>query len=183
VIFAKGIYHFKDGNFDVGGRSTIRGKGITLYFSGKKSRLIFRNATRVNLTASESGPMAGFLVYADQSVDPKKVFRVQSIDAKSFTGLVYTPGNKFKIGDDSDGDGNCDIGKDDDDGDDDDDEDDITKGCKSSIGQFSDWTAIVARKIQVTSGVELALNTNYGDSSVPVPNGIGPVGTKVRLSK
>ena len=56
-------------------------------------------------------------------------------------------------------------------------------GCKSNVGEFSDWTALVADKITITSGVKLVLNANYADSDVPVPAGVGPVGGNIALSK
>ena len=60
---------------------------------------------------------------------------------------------------------------------------DDTAGCKANVGQYSDWTAIVARNIMVTSGVELVLNANYSASNVPVPENNGLVGAMARLEK
>ena len=56
-------------------------------------------------------------------------------------------------------------------------------GCKANVGQFSDWTALVANEIKVTAGVKLMLNTDYTGSDVPVPAGVGPVGGNIALSR
>jgi hypothetical protein len=55
-------------------------------------------------------------------------------------------------------------------------------GCLANVGQYSDWTAIVARNVLVTSGVDLVLNADYAGSEVPVPANNGVIGTRTRLA-
>lgn len=49
----------------------------------------------------------------------------------------------------------------------------------------SDWTVVVANRIQLSGNATLKINANYEDSDVPVPAGVGPNGgvmTGTRLS-
>ncbi|MBO6816426.1 MAG: hypothetical protein JJ891_16340 [Rhizobiaceae bacterium] len=227
VTFQSGTYTFIDGDLDIGGGSTVKGKRVSLFFR-QNSRLFVRNASTLDLSAPENGSMAGMLVAAHPSNDPDLVFEVQSDDAKDFTGLIYTPNNTFKLGDDVDGDGECDLfndpplpefvrvglqalginielnfGR----GNDplleigigrgagnNEEWKDLNNGkksrpslndlvgCLANVGQYSDWTAIVARNVLVTSGVDLVLNADYAGSEVPVPANNGVIGTRTRLA-
>jgi len=56
-------------------------------------------------------------------------------------------------------------------------------GCTANVGELSDWTAIIAKKIEITSGVKLVLNADYEDSVVPVPMNDGSVGITVSLTE
>ncbi len=212
VRLASGTYTFVNGDLDVGGGSELSGKGVGLYFY-KNARPFIRNASTINLTAPKSGTMTGVLVAGSSVNNPNLLFEIQSRDARQFTGLIYAPANTIKIGDDVDGDGVCDPGNDaprlvgnggnEEDEDDEIDEDendkdfdnrgrrkrprnqyaDDTLGCEANVGQYSDWTAIIARKIMITSGVQLILNSDYEGSSVPVPPNNGSIGAQVRLTK
>jgi hypothetical protein len=42
----------------------------------------------------------------------------------------------------------------------------------SRFAELSDWTAIIAREIQVEDGPEIRLNSDYANSEIPVPAGI-----------
>ena len=205
VTMAPGTYVFADGDFDIGGLSKVEGAGVSLYFA-RDSRLFVRNASEISLSASRDGILAGVLVSSSPANDPSLLFEIQSRNAKDFTGLVYLPNNTLKVGDDADGNGICDPGNDvvrkaggavnvsvqvavgsllglnvnlslggggli-----------DNTPGCRANIGQYSDWTAIVSRKLLVTSGVNLELNADYGNSRVPVPANSGAIGTPARLT-
>jgi hypothetical protein len=205
VTMAPGTYIFADGDFDIGGLSRVEGAGVSLHFA-RDSRLFVRNASEISLSASREGILAGVLVSSSPANDPSLLFEIQSRNAKDFTGLVYLPNNTLKVGDDADDNGVCDPGNDvvrkaggainvsvdvaigsllglninlglgtggvi-----------DNTPGCRASIGQYSDWTAIVSRKLLVTSGVSLELNADYGNSPVPVPANSGAIGTPARLT-
>ena len=183
VEFRPGLYRFIKGPLIVDEHSKISGKYITLQFSGKKSHLLFANSSTIELSAMKSGPTAGILIMADQETDPDSVFKIQSEDAKEFTGLVYLPNNKLEIGAGINQSGLCTA---------------FVASCKAknhtaphdhcitpntSIGQFSDWTAIVAKNISIKDGVTLVMNSNYKDSDIPVPKGLGSKGGILRLVK
>ncbi len=43
-----------------------------------------------------------------------------------------------------------------------------------NVAQDSDWSVIVAKKLTLSNGPSLVINTNYVGSGVPVPKGVGP---------
>ena len=48
----------------------------------------------------------------------------------------------------------------------------------------SEYTVIVAKEFELRDGPELVLNTNYGGTPIPLPDGVGNKGhPTVRLSK
>lgn len=51
----------------------------------------------------------------------------------------------------------------------------------NDVADQSAYTAIVVHKLQLFSGPRLVLNTNYDDTTVPVPEGLGPSGSRLRL--
>lgn len=51
----------------------------------------------------------------------------------------------------------------------------------NDVADQSAYTAIVVQKLQLFSGPRLVLNTDYDDTDVPVPEGLGPQGGKLRL--
>ena len=40
------------------------------------------------------------------------------------------------------------------------------------MGQSSDWTSIIARKIEFTKGARVQLNADYAVSDIPLPDGL-----------
>jgi hypothetical protein len=55
-------------------------------------------------------------------------------------------------------------------------------GGNGKIAALSAYTIIVARRIDL-EGAQLVVNADYSASDVPVPVGLGPNSTKVRLSR
>ncbi len=53
--------------------------------------------------------------------------------------------------------------------------------AKRPIADKSAYTVVVARTVEIFDGPDLVLNSDYGATSVPVPKGVGPVGSTVRL--
>ena len=235
VELRPGVYTFKEGDLDVGGGSILKGNNVTLHFESN-ARLFFRNNSEINLKAPKTGTTAGLLIAGSPDNDPNLDFEIQSNNAKQLTGLIYTPANNIKLGDDTNGDATCDEANDlprnvdaieaaledkgyppgwikngkaaavdasaasgmpdawgrlpgdkhygHDHGDplvnsaaDIDD----TIGCKSNVGQYSEWTAIIARNISITAGVKMVLNADYTQSKIPVPANSGVVGARSRL--
>ena len=52
-----------------------------------------------------------------------------------------------------------------------------------TVADKSPWTAIIAREVRMLNDSNVVLNTNYGDTNVPVPDGIGGEQTPVRLAR
>ena len=174
VVFLPGTYTFWDGSLKIEKGATLVGDGVSLVFVGEKAGLEIKNDTEISLSASQTGIMAGILIYADRDTDKPRKFKIESRNARKMVGTIYVPNDKLTIGGDKDGDGKCDP-------------DPITglvegaPGCESEVGQYSEWTAIVAKQVEVTSGVYMVLNTDYEGSNVPVPAGVGPVGRNIAL--
>jgi hypothetical protein len=55
--------------------------------------------------------------------------------------------------------------------------------AKKPIADKSAYTVVVARTVEIFDGPDLVLNSDYGATSVPVPKGVGPMGSTVRLVK
>jgi hypothetical protein len=177
VQFEPGVYIIDDGGLKVDKASKISGAGVGLVFVGDKAQLTLSNDSSVSLSAPETGPMAGILIYGQPSAKQRK-FSIVSKDAQRFTGTVYLPADTLTVGGDDDLDGGCDQIL----------QDDGTlalpdPSCLSDIGNASDWTAIIARQVKVTAGSILVMNTNYNGSSVPVPDGVGPTSARVILAE
>jgi len=54
---------------------------------------------------------------------------------------------------------------------------------KKPLADRSDYTVIIARSVELFDGPDLVLNANYEGSNVPVPKGVGPLGSTVTLVK
>lgn len=178
VQFRSGVYEFVDGGLIVDNHSKISGKYVTLHFSGNKSKLHFTNASTIELKAMDSGPTAGLLIMTDKTTDPDTVFKIHSLDAKEFTGLIYTPNNHVEIGADTKAGDTCAVGG--------------IHGpnckhppefCETSFGQFSDWTAVISKNLKINDGVTLVMNADYKNSDVPFPKSLAQAGGLIRLVK
>ncbi|MBO0906253.1 TadE/TadG family type IV pilus assembly protein [Jiella sonneratiae] len=176
VVLLPGTYTFWDGALKVEKGARLTGEDVSLVFVGDKAGLEIKNDTEIALSAAKTGVMAGILIYADRDAAKARKFKIESRNARKMVGTIYVPNDKLTIGGDKDGDGQCDP-------------DPITGlvegllGCDAEVGQYSEWTAIVAKEVEVTSGVKLVLNTDYEGSTVPVPAGVGPVGRNIALSR
>ena len=125
----------------------MQGENVGFYFDGAKATFDFGVSTQVNLTAPKSGSMSGILFFEARNSVANRDFVIRSKDAERFEGTVYLPKGRFVV------------------------------DKASRVGQLSDWTAIIARQIEIKNGPSLQINADYGASDIPVPNGIGPTGT------
>ena len=53
--------------------------------------------------------------------------------------------------------------------------------ANSKVADESAYTAIVVRRLQLSKGPNLVLNTDYDRTLVPVPEGVGPQASTVNL--
>lgn len=200
VSLRPGIYVIKDGKLRVDKNASIEGAGVSFVFLGETSGLELKNDTTVSLTAPDDGPFAGILIHAPAGNGKKpRSFKIESRNARKFTGTVHMPADKLVVGGDKDSDGVCDVdageGDEDDDDDDEDDDDGDDEGegeqnggsaeiaCESDVGSASAWTAIIANELLVTNGVNLVINADYDATTIPVPEGLGPTSSTVFLAK
>ncbi len=52
---------------------------------------------------------------------------------------------------------------------------------KDKVAESSEWTVLVAERIELKGDPSLVINANYAASDVPVPEGVGPTNAEVRL--
>jgi hypothetical protein len=55
--------------------------------------------------------------------------------------------------------------------------------ANNKVADASAYTAVVVKRLILSKGPNLVLNTDYGSTLVPVPDGVGPQGATVRLIK
>ncbi len=51
------------------------------------------------------------------------------------------------------------------------------------VADQSEYTAVVARRIDLSQAPRLVINTNYGGTDVPVPKGLGPWSASAALTE
>jgi Flp pilus assembly protein TadG len=95
VTLNPGIYYIDGGDLTVNGGATLIGSGVTFVFtssSGTKwpTVTINGNAT-VDVTAPKSGPMQGFVVFADRRIPVGTAFKFNGGSMQYFGGAVYAP--------------------------------------------------------------------------------------------
>lgn len=148
ATLAPGIYVIKNGPLAVLGGASLVGQNVGFYFVGDLSVMNFAQGSEIDLSAPRDGPMAGFLFFANRVLLTGALnlrhFRINSDNARNLLGTIYLR------------DGVLDV------------------DANRPIADRSSYTVIVARRINVSSGPDLVLNTDYEGSTVPVPEGVGP---------
>ena len=118
--------------------------------------------------------MAGILFFEDRSAPLGRNFEIASGSVRKLLGTIYLPRGNFK------GDGKNLIGT----------VKNVAGGLTGALGlggllgvinEASAYTVIVANRLELIS-INLVINADYAASDVPVPNGVGPNSSKVRLS-
>lgn len=152
-----GIYIFKDGDLTVRGNAILRGTNVGLFFHGGPSYFRFIDNAWIDLSGPKDGPMSGILLWRERIVNradmtsgksPSLTNVITANRATRLTGTIYLPEGTLYI------------------------------GAKAPVAQVSDYTVILARKLELHDGPNLVLNTNYAGSDVPVPQDLGPIGLK-----
>ena len=142
VTLNPGIYVIKDGGLIVTNTASIEGEGVGFYVTGKASGFNFTTDTRVSLSAPTSGPMAGLLLFEDRTIQAIINHKISSNDARKLIGTLYMPVGNLLI------------------------------DAKEPVADQSAYTAIVAKSMELRSGPNLILNSDYDMTDVPVPAGI-----------
>ena len=93
VTFLPGTYVFLDGPLKVKGDSSITGKGVTFFFTGKKAVLDIESGAFIGLEAPSNGPLKGMLVFQDPAWDGTHTWN--SDTAAELTGTIYLPNGDF----------------------------------------------------------------------------------------
>jgi Flp pilus assembly protein TadG len=169
VKMMPGVYIIKDGPFLVNGDATLTGDGVGIYLKGLNSNLKFDEQTTISLTAPKDGPMAGLLIYDDPTgapallqpliagkytklLDSAREHLILSDNARTLIGTIYMPKGRLII------------------------------DANKPLADKSAYTVLVVQQLDLYSGPNLILNSDYGASEVPVPPGVGLYGGTVSLT-
>ncbi len=125
----------------------LTGINVALHFSGEDARLQFDPDSVISLTAPKNGAMAGLLITEDRDNPEDQKFNILSNDARMLLGTIYLPRGRLFV------------------------------GANKPVADQSAYTIVVARMFNLSEGPTMVLNTNYGSTDVPVPDGVGPGGT------
>lgn len=142
VTFASGTYVIKDGEFKVQDTARITGEHVTFYLTGTSSTILFTNKASVRLTGSKVGNMAGLLFFEDRAATLGRKHQINSPNVEELTGTIYLSRGELVI------------------------------DPNDTVAEGSAYTAIIAYKMQLKEGPELIMNSDYGATDVPVPEGI-----------
>lgn len=190
VTLNPGVYVFRDGPLTVRQNAEFSGKGVTLVFTGKKSYFRFLDNSLIQISAPSSGVSAGMLLWEAKAfqpglnswknggcggggddddddvgsnscgppvpgtVPPKKTneHHINSDRARELTGTIYLRNGLLLI------------------------------DSRRPVADQSPFTVMVVNKLDLYDGPNLKLNSNFAGATVPVPQGLGPLGAKqVRL--
>lgn len=153
VTLSPGIYAFRNGPLVVDGGATLSGTNVGLFMTGKGAVLDFEATSTVSLTAPKSGDMAGILVFEDRAAPTGEVHAIYSNDARMLLGTIYLSRNRLHV------------------------------AADSPVADKSAYTIVVADLFTLSEGPTMVLNTDYDQTDIPVPNGIGPNANHTALTK
>jgi Flp pilus assembly protein TadG len=177
VTLASGVYIVKDGPLIVDKGATLRGANVGFYLVGPGSNLTFAADSTISLSAPKDGPLAGLLIFDDPTgasalaippyalpipivggllgkllKGPPREHKILSDNARMLLGTIYMPQGRLII------------------------------DANKPIADKSAYTVLVVQRIDLHSGPNLILNSDYSASDVPVPPGVGPYGNGVKLT-
>ncbi|MEM8651581.1 MAG: pilus assembly protein TadG-related protein [Pseudomonadota bacterium] len=142
VWLKPGVYVINGDKLEVTDNAVFEGENVGFFLSGNKAKLVFKKQTTINLTAPETGVMAGLLMFEDRTASKIEKHEITSDNARLLLGTIYLPNGTLRI--DSEG----------------------------PIADKAAYTAIIARAIELDEGPTLFLNSDYEATDVPVPEGL-----------
>lgn len=140
VKLLPGIYVIKDGELEISDEARLVGENVGFYLTGDEAKMKFQPNTTIELSAPKDGPMAGLLFFEDRNNMEGARHAIRSNDARSFVGTIYLSRGGLVV--------------------------DATK----PLFDQSAYTVIIARTMDMFSGPNLVLNSDYGDTDVPLPS-------------
>ena len=155
VTMKPGIYQMTGGLFIVQGNAKLQGDNVSIIMDGASGSIYFNDAADVNLSAPVDGSMAGIVIASRSVCDGEedchmRVFEIKSSRVSSLLGTIYVPEDRFII------------------------------NTSTPISGEAAFTIILARFVQGQQSPTLVLNTDYGATDVPVPDGfIGSKGSRL----
>lgn len=146
-----GIYIIKGGPLNVGLGGKLSGENVSFYLVGDDATFYFGPEAVISLTAPKDGPLAGILFFEDRNAPADRTHYILSDDARVLLGTFYLSRGTLNV------------------------------ASLLPVADQSAYTAIVAKKLQMAGNPTLVLNADYTATDVPVPAGVGPVGSTVYL--
>jgi hypothetical protein len=129
-----------------------------MYFTGEDAVFHFRSNAEVELEAPSTGVMAGLLVFQDreggeeeEEEEAEVNFTIETNFTRKLVGTIYVARGNLLI------------------------------DADNEVADESAYTALVVQRLKLLSGPNLVLNTDYDETTVPVPNGLGPSKGVLRL--
>lgn len=142
VALTEGTYVVKDGPLVMSGNAKITGNYTGFYLTGDQSVINFNGNAAINLKGPRSGDLAGVLFFEDRSAPTGRIHKISATNARTLTGTIYLPRGELRV------------------------------DPKAKVADNSAYTAIVSQTLRLSDGPELVLNSDYGATDVPVPEGI-----------
>lgn len=164
VTAEPGTYVISGGPLEVQNDASLKGEHVAFYFADDDATFHFKNNAVVELSGPTQGPLAGILFFENPAAPEGRQFRISSDSVRKLIGTIYLPNGTFRARASDEG------------------VLPLPTDPLKIIGAASAYTIIVADKIDL-EGVNLVINADYAASDVPVPLGLGPNSTSVRLIK
>jgi Flp pilus assembly protein TadG len=142
VTMNGGIYIIKNGPLVVTDTASLAADDTGFYLTGLNSLVWFNANTTVSLGAPVDGPLAGLLFFEDRAATGVRLHRIASNNARKLLGTIYLSKSILNI------------------------------DANAPVADQSAYTAIVTQSLQLQSGPNLILNSDYSATKVPVPEGI-----------
>jgi Flp pilus assembly protein TadG len=152
VTMAAGVYVIKDGPLYVTGNASLAGTNVGFYLTGSNAVVNFDGPSNISLTAPSSGALAGLLMFEDRAAPQGQIHQILSNNAHMLLGTIYLSRNRFHV------------------------------AANAPVADQSSYTVVVANYFTLSAGPTMVLNTNYGSTNIPVPNGVGP-GSTITLTQ
>jgi hypothetical protein len=148
-----GVYVIKDGPLKVSGGGTLQGNNVGFYLKGNASVIDFSTDSTISLTAPKDGLLSGILFFEDRAAQAQREHKILSDNARTLLGTIYLPQGTLLV------------------------------DANKPVSDKSAYTIIVARRMKLDDGPNLYLNTGYDKTDIPVPQGVGPYGSSIYLTR
>ena len=153
VTLSPGNYTISGGPLVVSGGGTLSGDGVSFYLAGNQATFDFRPDSVISLSAPKTGPMWGLLFFEDRNASLLRTHNISSKNANKLLGTFYLSRGLLKI------------------------------DSNAPVADQSAYTVIVARQLQLSASPNLVMNAMYTSTDVPVPEGVGPNGSAIALTR
>lgn len=140
--FNPGTYIIKDGTFVTSGAAGLVGNGVTFFLTGTNAGVTWSGGGTYNLSATTSGPLAGFVIYIDPNSSGMTKSHISGGGNTTYVGAMYFPKQQL-----------------------------IISGTGSTTDP-SPFTALVADTFLYSGTSTLSVGVDPTKTSVPVPSGL-----------